>query len=139
MAKGWRFAYTFLAYCYWPLVYFGIYLPFVAPNLGHWKRIPVWIPIIIGIGFAFILVCMGIRNSQKTNFFHAIGIQISLLLFSLLMAQRVMPGFKKSELGLNPLAAKAWRFSDLIILVAPVIMMVALAEGGRVLLRKKAR
>jgi len=129
-----KLAFTLLAYIYWPVAYFGVYLPFVVPSLGRWKQIPVWIPIIMGLGFVLILVSMGIHNSQKANFLHAIGIQISLLFFLFLMVKLVMPGFKKSEYGANG------RFlEDLIVLVAPIMIMFAVAEGGRILLTKKDR
>ncbi len=123
---------TLLAYAYWPILYFGIYLAFIVPSLYRWKRIPPWIVFAACLGFAAVLVNMGRRHSTKVNFFHAIGIQGSLLLFFFLLAKLAMPGFKKSESGIEGGA-----FELLAGVLLPVVIIFALAEGGRVLISGK--
>jgi hypothetical protein len=76
---------------------------------------------------------MGRRNSTKANLLHALGIQVTLLLFLFLMAKLVMPGFKKSEPG-----EFGWGFpEDMIVFFLPPLIIFALAEGGRVLISRK--
>lgn len=130
--------FTLLAYVYWPAAYFGIYLPFIIPRLDQWRQIPIWIPIVLALGFIFALVNLGMRSSTKTNLIHAISIWASMLLFMFLMAKFVMPGFKKSTIG--HAETSAWfTVEDLIVIVLPILLFFAVAEGGRILLTKKAR
>ncbi len=128
-----KLAITLLAYAYWPIAYFGVYLTLIVPNLDRWKHIPVWIVIVIGVGFAVVVVSMGRHHSAKTNFLHALGIQVTLLFFLFLMAELVMPGFKKSE----PVEFGGRFPEDLILFLLPPLIMFALAEGGRVFISRK--
>ncbi len=127
-----KLAATLLAYAYWPIVYFGIYLPFIVPSLDRWKRIPPGIVFAACLGFATVLVNMGRHHSTKANFLHAIGIQGSLLIFFFLLAKLAMPGFKKSESGIEGGALEL-----LAGVLLPVVIIFALAEGGRILISKK--
>jgi hypothetical protein len=52
----------------------------------------------------------------------------------LLMGKLTMPGFKKVAYGV-----KGRLIEELIVLVAPMLIMFAVAEGGRILLTRKAR
>jgi hypothetical protein len=133
-AKRGKLIFTFLAYIYWPAAYFGIYLPFLVPRLEDWRHIPYWIPIALGLGFIFVLANMGKHLSTKVNVLNAIGIWASILLFMLLMGKLTMPGFKKVAYGV-----KGRLIEELIVLVAPMLIMFAVAEGGRILLTRKAR
>jgi hypothetical protein len=128
-------AITLLAYAYWPIAYFGVYSTLIVPNLDRWKHIPIWIVIVIGLVFAVVVISMGRHHSAKANFLHALGIQITLLLFLFLMAKLVMPGFKKAE----PVEFGGRFPEDLILFLLSLLIMFALAEGGRVLIPRKVQ
>lgn len=126
-----KLAITILAYAYWPIAYFGIYLPLIVPSLDHWTRIPLWILFLICLGFAIVLISMGKWYSTKANLLHALGLHVSLLLFLSLLAKLVMPGFKKGGSG------KGGILDLLINVLLPIMIIFALEEGGRVLMPRK--
>lgn len=129
-----KLAATLLAYAYWPIAYLGVYWPLIVPRLDRWKSIPPRIVFVACLGFAAVLVAMGKRHTTKANLLHAVGIQGSLLLFFLLMARLHMPGFKKGDPGIGggPLELLAGA-------LLPIVLIFALAEGGRVLMPGKIR
>ncbi len=135
-ARRSKLIFMLLAYVYWPAAYFGIYLRFIVPRLGQWRQIPLWIPIVLAIGFIYILVNLGMGSSTKGNILHAVVISVANSLFLVLLALFNMPGFKKWE---GPPAVLTVRFSlvESMRLVLPAVLLFAVAEGGRILLAKK--
>jgi hypothetical protein len=114
-----------LAYGYWPLFYFAVYLPLIVPKLDHWKHIPLWIFLASVFGFIVLLAGVGAKHKTKTNFFHAIGIAASLYLFQFLLKSLSLPGFRKPG------------FSDILASFLSILVVFILLETGRMLLPKR--
>jgi hypothetical protein len=121
-----------LGYVYWPLLYFGVYLPFIVPELTQWNRIPFWIVWPPIIGFIVVLISLGIRRSHKLILIHSFGIALFLQILTFALSRFQMPGFLKSyETGFLPDA------------IAPVLLFGIIAgvlsETGRYVVKLKER
>ncbi len=94
---------TVFAYAYWPLLYFGVYMPLVVPRLHQWSHIPFWITWIAFIGFILVLAASGMREHHKSILIHAFGIALFRQAFVFAMPRLHMPSFLKSyEAGFFP-------------------------------------
>jgi hypothetical protein len=135
-ARRSKLIFMILVYAYRPAAYFGIYLPFIVPRLDQWNQIPLWIPIVLVVGFIYVLANLGMRSSTKGNILHAVVISVANSLFLVLLALLNMPGFKKWE-GFAAVPT-LWVFvGELMRLVLFAVPLFAVAEGGRILLAKK--
>jgi hypothetical protein len=90
---------TALAYVYWPLLYFGVYIPFIIPRLHQWRQIPFWVTWPAILGFIGLLIACGMRRTHKAILIHAFGLALFLALFIFAMSRLNMPSFLKSYEG----------------------------------------
>jgi hypothetical protein len=125
-----KIAIPLLAYAYWPLLYFGIYLPLIVPRLNQWEHIPYWLIIGSIMGFIVVVAKLGSRSIQRAIIFHAIGISIFVELFLFFMVYLGMPGFR------NPNETSL--LGSILSIVIMAICLVTLAEAGYFLVQKKA-
>ena len=88
-----------LAYVYWPLLYFAVYVPFIVPRLHQWQYIPSWITWPAVIGFGVILAASGIRRTHKAILIHAVGVALFVEVFIFAMSRLQMRSFHKSYEG----------------------------------------
>jgi len=121
-----------LAYVYWPLLYFTVYMPFIVPRLGGWRNIPFWITWPAIVGFIALLAACGMRRSHKAILIHSFAVALFLQVFIFAMSRLHMPGFLKSyEAGVVP---------DTVVPVFIVgIIAAALGETGRLVIGLKGR
>jgi hypothetical protein len=123
-----RAAIVFLAYAYWPLLYFVVYLPLIVPKLAQWKRIPLWIFLASVFGFVALLAGVGATHKTKVNLFHAIGVTVFLHLFLFILRGLSLPGFRNTA-----------GYFDVLTILLPMLIVFVLLESGRILVPKKAR
>lgn len=127
-----KFMTIVLGYAYWPLLYFGVYLPFIVPRLDGWHHIPFWITWPAMLAFIVILAALGTRCTHKAIILHAFGIAFFLQAFIFTMSKFHMPSFLKSY--------EARLFSHAILpILSLVVVVIAMGEVGHLVMRFKQR
>ena len=105
------------AYLYWPGLYLAVYLPFIMPRLPEWDHIPVAIVATILGGYVVLLVAAGRGRDHRRIVLHAIGIAVSVDVFSLVVSALRTPAFRKTfEGGFDPWDALATGVHALVVL-----------------------
>jgi len=118
------------AYLYWPALYLAVYLPLVMPRLPEWDHVPVaFVGTILG-GYVVLLMAAGRALDHRRIALHAIGIAVSVDLFSLVMSALRTPAFLKTFGG----SFDPW---DALAMAVHALLVLGCLEAGRALGRAR--
>ncbi len=96
-------------YLYLLAVYFGIYIPFIVPNLAFWTSIPLYVVAPLALAYAFLLAVLGNHITYVTRIPHAIALAAFLAVVPVIGEHFTAPGFlKASETVLDLMVVEAF-------------------------------